>query len=60
MHPIGLSAAHWSGVRTAILSLLLSIHRAILDAIENHDLDGAEKAMALHVNNARDAFFEYM
>ena len=35
-------------------------HRAILDAIENHDLDGAEKAMALHVNNARDAFFEYM
>ena len=35
-------------------------HRAILNAIENHDLDGAEKAMALHVNNARDAFFEYM
>ena len=35
-------------------------HRAIFDAIEAHDLDRAEAAMALHVNNARDAFFEYM
>ena len=35
-------------------------HRAILDAIEAHDPDQADAAMAFHVKNARDAFFAHM
>lgn len=35
-------------------------HRAILDMISAHDIAGAETAMVIHVNHARDAFFEYM
>ena len=33
-------------------------HRAILTALENHDPDEAERAMTVHVANARDSFFQ--
>jgi len=33
-------------------------HRAILEAIKRRDPDEAEACMALHVNNARDSFFD--
>lgn len=33
-------------------------HRAILTALDNHDPDEAERAMTVHVANARDSFFQ--